>query len=54
MKVELFILCLIAVSIGVGTIFWLKPVKPEVLPKPAPDDRDSMQRWREICDLEET
>lgn len=28
--------------------------QPAVLPEPQADERDSMQRWREICDSEES
>jgi hypothetical protein len=50
---DLFILCLIGVALVVGTVYWIKPVdKP--LPPPQPDERDSMRKWREICNLEET
>lgn len=28
--------------------------RPQVLPEPQPDSRDSIQRFRDICDAEET
>ena len=53
MYFEVAILSLIGVAIVSGTVAWLKPAdKP--LPPPQPDERDSIRRFREICDAEET
>jgi hypothetical protein len=53
MKFQIFILCLIAISLVCALIAWLKP-EEKPLPPPQPDERDSIRRFREICDLEET
>jgi hypothetical protein len=50
-----WIICAIVLSVTV----WLgveahQARKGRILPPPVPDDRDSLRKWREICDLEET
>ena len=53
MNFDLFIICLIGVALVFGLIYWLKP-EDKPLPPPQPDERDSIRRFRDICDLEET